>query len=90
MSQQDGNVGTIGVVIAGVILHDYLGEVFRGIADTAKQHGYSLITNIQNPRRHDNLAHLFAPGACDGVVVVLPIMQLKSWINAEPPGANAS
>ena len=62
----------IGVVIAGVILHDYLGEVFRGVADTAKQNGYSLLTSIQNPRRHDNLAHLFAPGTCDGVVVVLP------------------
>ncbi len=65
-------MGTIGVVIPGVIIHDYLGEVFRGIADTAKQHGYSLITNIQNPRRHDNLAHLLAPGVSDGVVVVLP------------------
>ena len=63
---------TIGVIISGVIIHDYLGEVFRGIADTAKQHGYSLITNIQNPRRHDNLAHLLAPGVCDGVVVVFP------------------
>jgi len=65
-------VRTIGVIISGVIIHDYLGEVFRGIADTAKQHGYSLITNIQNPRRHDNLAHLLAPGVCDGVVVVFP------------------
>jgi LacI family transcriptional regulator len=65
-------VSTIGVIIPGVIIHDYLGEVFRGIADTAKQHGYSLITNIQNPRRRDNLAHLLAPGVCDGVVIVLP------------------
>ncbi|MBI1257693.1 MAG: substrate-binding domain-containing protein [Chloroflexi bacterium] len=65
-------MGRIGVVISGVIIHDYLGEVFRGVADTAKQNGYSLITSIQNPRRHDNLAHLFAPGICDGIVVVLP------------------
>ncbi len=70
-------MGTIGVVIAGVIIHDYLGDVFRGVADTAKQHGYSLITNIQNPRRHDNLAHLLAPGVCDGVVVVLPYNSLE-------------
>jgi LacI family transcriptional regulator, galactose operon repressor len=65
-------VSTIGVVISGVIIHDYLGEVFRGIADTAKQHGYSLITNIQNQRRRDNLGHLLAPRVCDGVIVVLP------------------
>ena len=63
---------TIGVVIQGVIIHDYLGEVFRGVADTAKQYGYSLITNIQNQRRHDSLHHLLAPGVCNGVVVVLP------------------
>ncbi|MEO8397345.1 MAG: substrate-binding domain-containing protein [Chloroflexota bacterium] len=72
-----GTLGTIGIVIAGVIIHDYLGEVFRGVADTAKQHGYSLITNIQNPRRQDNLAHLLAPGVCDGIVVVLPHNSLE-------------
>ncbi len=63
---------TIGVVIPGVINHDYLGEVFRGVADTAKQHRYSLITSIQNPIRQDDLTHLFGRGGCDGAVMVIP------------------
>ena len=64
-------MSTIGIIISGVIVHDYLGEVFRGVADTAKQHGYSLITNIQNPRRHDDLTY-FLEHDCDGVIVVVP------------------
>ncbi|HVU12135.1 MAG TPA: substrate-binding domain-containing protein [Phototrophicaceae bacterium] len=63
---------TIGVVISGIISHDYLGEVFRGVADTAKQHRYTLITSIQNLTRQDDLTHLFGRGGCDGAVMVIP------------------
>ena len=66
------DVGTIGVLIPGVVNHDYLGEVYRGIADTAKQHRHSLLTSIQNPTRHDDLAHFLGPGGCDGVIMVIP------------------
>jgi len=65
-------VPTIGVMIPGVINHDYLGEVFKGVADTAKQHRCSLLTNIQNPSRQDSLTHFLGRGGCDGVVMVIP------------------
>jgi LacI family transcriptional regulator len=61
---------TIGIVIPGVLANDYLGEVFRGAADTIKQHRAALTVNIQNPTRHDDLDHFLR--ACDGVVTIVP------------------
>ena len=65
-------MNTIGVVIPGVVNEDYLGGIYRGIADTAKQHRYSLLTSIQNPKRHDDLTHFLGEGGCDGAVLVVP------------------
>jgi len=63
---------TIGIVIPGVVTHDYLGGVFRGVADSAKQHRCSLTINIQNPTRHDDLDRFLEPERCDGVILVVP------------------
>ncbi|MEP7293114.1 MAG: substrate-binding domain-containing protein, partial [Chloroflexota bacterium] len=63
---------TLGVIIPGVVNEDYLGEVYRGIADAAKQHRCSLMTSIQNPRRQDDLSHFLGRGGCDGAVLVVP------------------
>ena len=63
---------TIGVAIPGVLSQNYLGEVFRGIADTTKQHRASLLVSIQNPTRSDDLDQLFGTGGCDGVITAVP------------------
>ncbi len=63
---------TIGVAIQGVLPQNYLGEVFRGIADTSKQHRAALMVSIQNPTRSDDLNQLFGAHGCDGVIMVLP------------------
>ncbi len=63
-------MSTIGLFIPGVLNHDYLGEVFQGVSDTAQQHRCSLLTSIQNPTRQDDIARLLP--RCDGVVMVVP------------------
>ncbi len=63
---------TIGVAIPGVLSQNYLGEVFRGIADTSKQHRASLLVSIQNPTRSDDLDQLFGTRGCDGVITAVP------------------
>ncbi len=63
---------TLGVILSGILNHDYLGEVFRGVADTTKQHQYALLVSIQNRIRQDNLALLLEGNICDGLIVVSP------------------
>ena len=63
---------TLGVIITGILNHDYLGEIFRGIADTTKQHQAELLVSIQNRTRQDNLAPLLEGNTCDGVIIVAP------------------
>lgn len=63
---------TLGVILPGILYHDYLGEVFRGVADTTKQHQYALLVSIQNRIRQDNLAPLLEDDNCDGVIAVAP------------------
>lgn len=65
-------MNTIGVIIPSVLTDDYFGNVYRGIADTAKQHRYSLLTSIQNATRQDDLTYFLGPGGCQGVVLVSP------------------
>lgn len=63
---------TIGVVTPGVVNQRYLGEVFRGIADTVKQHRYGLLLNIQTATRSDDLDQFFGRGGCEGAIIVVP------------------
>ncbi len=67
---------TIGVTIPGVVPQNYLGEVFRGIADTSKQHRASLMVSIQNPTRSDDLDQLFGAHGCAGVITAVPYRYL--------------
>ncbi len=67
----------IGVAIPGVSSQNYLGEVFRGIADTSKQHRASLMVSIQNPTRSDDLDQLFGAHGCDGLIAVVPDNYLR-------------
>lgn len=62
----------IGVIIPGVVQADYLGELYRGIADATKANRCSLVTSIQNVWRQDNLSPLFGRNGCDGAVVIVP------------------
>jgi LacI family transcriptional regulator len=62
----------IGIVIPGPVIDDYVGEVIRGISDTAGQHGYSLAINVQNPDVADDLVGLFQEGVCDGLIAIVP------------------
>jgi LacI family transcriptional regulator len=62
----------IGVIIPGVVNADYLGELYRGVADAVKENRCSLVTNIQNVRRQDDLSPLFGRNGCDGAVVIVP------------------
>lgn len=61
----------LGIITPGVVNQNYLGEVFRGVADTAKQHRHTLLLNIQNSTRSDNLDDFLGHG-CDGVILVVP------------------
>jgi LacI family transcriptional regulator len=62
----------IGVIIPGLVNENYLGGIYRGIADTAKQNHCQLLTSIQNARRQDDLRYFFGRGGCDGAVLVAP------------------
>jgi LacI family transcriptional regulator len=62
----------IGVIIPGVVNADYLGELYRGVADAVKENRYSLVTSIQNVHRQDDLSPLFGRNGCDGAVVIVP------------------
>ncbi len=63
---------TIGVVTPGILPQNYLGEIFRGIADTIKQYRAALVVSVQNPSRADDLEALFSTGGCDGIITVVP------------------
>ncbi len=63
--------GTIGVVLPGIV-ENYVGEVVRGIADTAQANDYTLVFNVQYTTQEDDLVQLLKPGSCDGVISVVP------------------
>lgn len=65
-------MSTIGIITTGVIGSDYLGEVFRGVADTVKQYRHQLMVNIQNETRSDDLDRFLGENGCDGVITVVP------------------
>lgn len=64
--------GTIGVVIPGTLFGDYIGEVVHSITEATKARGFSLILNVENDSREEDLIRLLGPGGCDGVIAIVP------------------
>lgn len=71
MSRESAS-GTIGVAIPGAIVGDYIGEVVRGVTETAKARGYSVALNIETSAREDDLVRLLESSGCIGMVLVVP------------------
>lgn len=63
--------GTIGIVIPGTVIGDYIGEVVRSASERAKERGYSLVLNVENATKDEDLVRLISSG-CDGMIAVVP------------------
>jgi len=64
--------GTIGVALPGAVVGDYIGEVVRGVAETAKERGYSVALNIETSASEADLVRLLESGGCIGMILVVP------------------
>ena len=69
---QETTEGTIGVVITGTLSGEYNSDLVRGITETAKKRGYSLMLYSERSSREDDLIRMFGPGGCDGIIVIVP------------------
>jgi DNA-binding LacI/PurR family transcriptional regulator len=64
--------GLIGIVVPNVLMGDYIGDVVRGITETAKSRGYSVALNIETTAKSADLLQMVEPGGCDGVIGIVP------------------
>jgi LacI family transcriptional regulator len=64
--------GMIGVVVPNVLMGDYIGDVVRGITETARTRGYSVALNIETTAKPADLVQMLEPGGCDGVIGIVP------------------
>ena len=64
--------GMIGVVVPNVLMGDYIGDVVRGITETARLRGYSVALNIETTAKSADLVQMLEPGGCDGVIGIVP------------------
>ena len=71
MSRESAS-GTIGVAIPGAVVGDYIGEVVRGVTETAKNRGYSVALNIETSASEDDLIRLLESSGCIGMIMVVP------------------
>ena len=69
---REGAEGTIGVAIPGAVVGDYIGEVVRGVSETAKKKGYSVALNIETSAREEDLVRLLESDGCAGMIMVVP------------------
>ena len=64
--------GTIGVAIPGTIDGDYVAGVVRGVSETAKARGYSVMLYLERISNEHDLIRMLEPGGCLGMIAVVP------------------
>ncbi len=69
---REGAAGVLGVAIPGAIVSDYIGEVVRGVTETAKKLDYSVSLYIETSASEDDLARLLETDGCAGMIMVVP------------------
>jgi DNA-binding LacI/PurR family transcriptional regulator len=63
---------SIGVVVPGQIIDDYVGAVVEGAMAACERYDHALLINVQNPSHGDSLLELVSDSGADGVIAVVP------------------
>jgi LacI family transcriptional regulator len=69
---RETSAGTIGVVIPGTLDGDYIAEVVRGISETAKSRGRSVVLYLERSGKESELIRMLEPGGCIGIIAIVP------------------
>ncbi len=69
---RDAAARSIGIVVPGAVIGDYVGEVVQGASEAVRALGFSLILNIENASGEDDLVQMLDAGGCEGVIAVVP------------------
>ncbi|MEP7293115.1 MAG: substrate-binding domain-containing protein [Chloroflexota bacterium] len=72
LSKESATTGTINVAIPGAVVGDYIGEVVRGVTETAKERGYGVALYIENSTKEADLVRLLEAPKCVGMIMVVP------------------